>query len=315
MRKYNISACIVIQDLAQIKYLYKDEWESLIANCDGILFLGTSAQETLKYVSEQLGYKTIREKSTGRSFGPRGNSSGNWKSSKREVMTQEEVGRLPNDEVIVFTRGERPIRCKKYKGTMHPLWKYTEGEENIFQFNTMDVYDNQKISAASTGSLLKAREEAARFKSQFIVRKVETIEELGDRDMNELLDAAVFPQDEEEKLFSILLMECIQSVAAMPDKDINLVRVNTIKDVAPKKLAELVKQVIFSLGIDNLILFADNHCKEMCGVAMSASDSDFGEKIKNKYIKSYKEGYDYTEIKVLSDNYEMFESEINGYNE
>lgn len=160
MRKYNISASIVIQDLSQLKTMYKDEYETLVANCDGLLFLGTSAQETLKYISERLGYMTVTAKSRGRSKGAKSGSSGTWQQTKREVMPAEEIGRMSNDICLIFTRGERPIRTMKYQGNMHPLWGQTGGD-NLFQFTRMKVYDNRHVSDLS--SLTTARMESGVF--------------------------------------------------------------------------------------------------------------------------------------------------------
>lgn len=165
MRKYSISASIVIQDLSQLKTMYKDEYETLIANCDGLLFLGTSAQETLKYISDRLGFMTVTAKSRGRTKGAKSGTSGTWQQTKREVMPPEEIGRMSNDACLIFTRGERPICTKKYLGKMHPLWKETGGN-NLFQFTKMKIYDNSH--ATDYESLLMARMESELFEMTYL---------------------------------------------------------------------------------------------------------------------------------------------------
>ena len=55
MRSRSISASVIIQNMAQIKELYKDSWETIPGNCDTILYLGGNESSTHKYVSEMLG--------------------------------------------------------------------------------------------------------------------------------------------------------------------------------------------------------------------------------------------------------------------
>ena len=55
MRSRSISCSIIIQNMSQLKALYKDEWESLVGNCDEFLYLGGNEKETHKYVSELIG--------------------------------------------------------------------------------------------------------------------------------------------------------------------------------------------------------------------------------------------------------------------
>ena len=52
MRKYNISATIVLQDNSQLQSMYKDEWRTIMANCDSTIFLGNAEPDTLKYFCE-----------------------------------------------------------------------------------------------------------------------------------------------------------------------------------------------------------------------------------------------------------------------
>ena len=69
MRKYNISATIVLQDNSQLQSMYKDEWRTIMANCDSTIFLGNAEPDTLKYFCEKLGNETVTAQSRGRSYG------------------------------------------------------------------------------------------------------------------------------------------------------------------------------------------------------------------------------------------------------
>ena len=57
MRSKGISVSIILQNLSQLKTLYKDSWESITGNCDELYYLGGNEQSTHKYISEALGRK------------------------------------------------------------------------------------------------------------------------------------------------------------------------------------------------------------------------------------------------------------------
>lgn len=126
MRSRGISCSIIIQNLSQLKALFKDSWESLVGNCDEFLYLGGNEKETHKYVSELLGKETIDTNTYGQTKGRSGSYSTNYQQSGRELLTPDEVRMLDNTDAILFVRGERPIMDKKYDLMRHPNIKYTE---------------------------------------------------------------------------------------------------------------------------------------------------------------------------------------------
>ena len=126
MRSRQIFVSIIIQNLAQIKALYKDSWESIVGNCDELYYLGGNEQSTHKFMSEYLGKETIDTNTYGKSSGRNGNYSTNDQQAGRELLTADEVRLLDNDYVLLFIRGERPIFDKKYDILKHPNVKYTK---------------------------------------------------------------------------------------------------------------------------------------------------------------------------------------------
>lgn len=120
MRSREISASIIIQNLAQLKALFEKQWESIVGNCDEFLYLGGNEQSTHKYVSELLGKETIDTNTFGKSTGRSGNYSTNYQISGRELLTPDEVRMLDNQYAILFIRGERPIMDFKYDIMKHP---------------------------------------------------------------------------------------------------------------------------------------------------------------------------------------------------
>lgn len=109
MRSRQIFVSIIIQNLAQIKALYKDSWESIVGNCDELYYLGGNEQSTHKFMSEYLGKETLDTNTYGKSTGRSGNYSTNYQQAGRELLTADEVRLLDNDYALLFIRGERPI--------------------------------------------------------------------------------------------------------------------------------------------------------------------------------------------------------------
>ena len=120
MRSRSISASVIIQNMAQIKELYKDSWEAIPGNCDTILYLGGNESSTHKYVSEMLGKATIDTKTHGQTKGKSGSYSTNFQMSGRELLTPDEVRKLDNRYALLFIRGASPVMDEKYDLMHHP---------------------------------------------------------------------------------------------------------------------------------------------------------------------------------------------------
>lgn len=125
MRSRQIFVSIILQNLAQIKALYKDSWESILGNCDETYYLGGNEQSTHKYISELLGKETLDTNTYGKSEGRSGNYSTNYQQTGRELLTADEVRLLNNNYGLLFIKGERPVKEKKYDLLKHPNIKQT----------------------------------------------------------------------------------------------------------------------------------------------------------------------------------------------
>ena len=125
MRSRNISASVIIQNMAQIKELYKDSWETIPGNSDTILYLGGNEASTHKYISEALGKSTIDTRTYGQTRGRSGSYSTNFQISGRELLTPDEVRLLDNRYAILFIRGARPVMDLKYDLNKHPNIRYS----------------------------------------------------------------------------------------------------------------------------------------------------------------------------------------------
>lgn len=147
MRSRQIFVSIIIQNLAQIKALYKDAWESIVGNCDELYYLGGNEQSTHKFMSEYLGKETLDTNTYGKSSGKSGSYSTNYQQAGRELLTADEVRLLNNDYALLFIRGELPIMDKKYDILKHPNVKYTKDGSGITYYHneirhTIDDWQN-----------------------------------------------------------------------------------------------------------------------------------------------------------------------------
>ena len=125
MRSREISVSIILQNLAQLKALFEKQWESIVGNCDELLYLGGNEQSTHEYVSKLLGKETIDYNTYGRTRGRNGSYSVNHQISGRDLLRPDEVRMLDNRYALLFVRGERPIIDLKYDVLKHPNVKLT----------------------------------------------------------------------------------------------------------------------------------------------------------------------------------------------
>lgn len=154
MRSREISCIIIIQNLAQIKALFKDTWETIPGNCDTLIYLGGNEQSTHKYVSESLGKGTIDKRSSGETRGRNGSSSRNYDVLGRELLTPDETRKLKNDQCIVLIRGYDPIIDRKFNTFKHPLFKETEdGGAPPYVHRIEDTQNTENVKLLNEESL------------------------------------------------------------------------------------------------------------------------------------------------------------------
>ena len=126
-RSYNIGIDIIVQNIQSIKARYRDEYQSIIGNCDTLLFLGGGNEpESLEFMSKLLGKETISIRSRGQTRGRSGSSSINYQLTGRELMTPDEIRRMPTRDALLLIRGDSPVRDRKYNIKKHPNYRYTQ---------------------------------------------------------------------------------------------------------------------------------------------------------------------------------------------
>lgn len=265
MRKYNISASIILQDISQIESMYEDEWKTLVGNCSSILFLGTQEPNTLKYFSEMLGKGTVKNKSRGMSKGKSNGSNQSFQNTGRELMYPDELARMPSDQCIVFTQNMRPVRDLKYKYENHPKYKLTADANNNlgFQYNKMAAYDNTHLY--SINSLLKAKTEAARAKQEQMVTDGKTLDKKARTSLptEEALDNMELPAEQASYLE---YTERMQKQWMEDERDVAEAKVDHLP---PNRLARILKQSIPVIPGKKLIGFTDLNLTDKSLIAVS----------------------------------------------
>ena len=301
MRKYNISATIVLQDNSQLQSMYKDEWRTIMANCDSTIFLGNAEPDTLKYFCEKLGNETVTAQSRGRSYGSKSGSSQNYQQVKRETLTAEEIGRLPNDECLVFLRGERPARDKKFKYETHKNYDLTGDahSENNYAYDSMLIYDNQSLKGFSSIAAAKVAS------MEEDISEAKSAEAVFDIDPNYLLDNTYFSEVEEEQNFLLLSQECIMQIEMSSD-DVQIIRFASERNIAPRILPDLVESVKVETGLEKLIIIANNGGKDTycCGTENLCTIMD------SEYVKEKKTMGNTIRTMVSTDNIDEYVEEI-----
>jgi len=135
IRSREISACLVLQAQSQLKAIYKDNADTIIGNCDSMIFLGGKEKTTLKELEETLGKETIDTFNTGESRGREVSHSLNYQKLGKSLMSMDELAVMDGGKCILQLRGVRPFLSSKYDITRHPNYKYTSDANPKYAFN------------------------------------------------------------------------------------------------------------------------------------------------------------------------------------
>jgi type IV secretion system protein VirD4 len=135
IRSREISACLVLQAQSQLKALYKDNADTIIGNCDSMIFLGGKEKTTLKDLSETLGKETIDMFNTSDTRGSQRSYGLNYQKLGKELMSMDELAVMDGGKCILQLRGVRPFLSEKYDITKHPNYKYLSDFDKRNTFN------------------------------------------------------------------------------------------------------------------------------------------------------------------------------------
>lgn len=150
IRSREISASIILQAQSQLKAIYKDHADTIVGNCDSMIFLGGKERTTLKELSETLGketidlYNTSENRSNQKSFGL------NYQKTGKALMSQDEITVMDGSKCILQLRGVRPFLSDKYDITKHKNYKLLE------DYDKRNAFDVEKYMSRKYKPKLKA---------------------------------------------------------------------------------------------------------------------------------------------------------------
>lgn len=149
MRSYGISIILIFQTLTQVEAMDKQNWKTIVGNCDTFVYLGGKEQSTNEYVSKSVGKMTIDQRQTNETKGSHGSYGMQDSTLGRDLLDPSEMEKIPGDECIVMLSGLEPFKSKKYPLEKHPRYKYlSDGGAELFSYERRneliieDFFDN-----------------------------------------------------------------------------------------------------------------------------------------------------------------------------
>ena len=140
-RSLGIGITVILQSLDQLKNIYEKEWGTVLDNSNTFLYLGNvRAMETLEYVSKMLGKGTFDKRDTSRSRGKSGSSGENFGKIGRELMTADEINKMPKKKCLLLVSGHAPFKSNKYDYSMHPYYKYSADYDKKYFYEHTPQY-------------------------------------------------------------------------------------------------------------------------------------------------------------------------------
>ena len=163
-RSRKISFSVILQNLDQLEAIYEKSHETIVGNCDTHVFLGSNSFKTVEYFSKELGEKTIKRKSDSVNRDSHKKKTGTSESEQimaRALMTPDELRRMDNDDCIIFEKGLKPIKAKKFWYFKTPMIKemnkvkldhndFNVGDRGVWRkFNPNNPYSEKSVSGGN----------------------------------------------------------------------------------------------------------------------------------------------------------------------
>ncbi len=149
IRSREISASIILQSQSQLKTIYKDAAETILGNCDTMLFLGGKESSTLKEISETLGKETIDLYNTSDTRGQSRSYGMNYQKTGKELMSRDELAVMDGSKCILQLRGVRPFFSDKFDITRHKRYKELSDYDKKNEFD-VEAYMRHRMEVKLT---------------------------------------------------------------------------------------------------------------------------------------------------------------------
>ena len=246
-RSRRISFSVILQNVDQLEAVYEKSYETIMGNCDTHVFLGSNSFKTVEYFSKQLGEKTIDRDSTSINRDKMHHKTGYSNSDQimaRALMTPDELRRLDNDTCIIFVKGLKPIKAKKFYYFERPMAK----ELKAVEISHNDIGEIQRGKWRKYNPYNPYVEETDDSTSSQRDLKVESLD-----DLFEDLDGIKEPEKNEVKP----KQEAVAAVAAKPSNTIATLDDDFFEDLdkleasMPKKPKENKPKVVQQVTSDD----------------------------------------------------------------
>ena len=227
-RSRGISFSVILQNIDQLEAVYEKSYETIMGNCDTHVFLGSNSFKTVEYFSKQLGEKTIDRDNISINKDKQNHRTGKSLSDQimaRALMTPDELRRLDNDLCIIFEKGLKPVKAKKFYYFKHPMDKemqrYALSHNDIGEidrgtwrkYNPYNPYveedEEEKIENLNIESLDDLFEDEDKKESVPVIKNDTSVNKEDTETLDSLLnpnvdaDAPLLPQDEDEDTYDL----------------------------------------------------------------------------------------------------------------
>ena len=217
-RSRKISFSVILQNIDQLEAVYEKSYETIMGNCDTHVFLGSNSYKTVEYFSKALGEKTIERDSVSIN-----RDRQNWKTGKsvsdqvmaRALMTPDELRRMDNDLCIIYEKGIKPVKAKKFYYFKHPIAK----EMQKFEISHNDIGEIERGTWRKYNPYNPYVEEKDDKKVENL--KVESLDDLFDDPKEEKQEVKEIPklEDNKEDIFVPLDLNNFEDDAPMLPQD------------------------------------------------------------------------------------------------
>lgn len=227
-RSRGISFSVILQNIDQLEAVYEKSYETIMGNCDTHVFLGSNSFKTVEYFSKQLGEKTIDRDNISINKDKQNHRTGKSLSDQimaRALMTPDELRRLDNNLCIIFEKGLKPVKAKKFYYFKHPMDKEMQryaishndiGEINRGTWRKYNPYnpyveedEEEKIENLNIESLDDLFEDEDKKESVPVIKNDTSVNKEDTETLDSLLnpnvdaDAPLLPQDEDEDTYDL----------------------------------------------------------------------------------------------------------------
>ena len=162
MRSYKMWCTIILQNQSQLKKMWDDDMNTIIGNCDTMIFLGSQEKDMIEYIQAMLGKTTKRQQGT--SIGGKGGGNESYNYTGTDLLDFNQIREMADDDCIVFIRGEKPFYTTKYNYTEHPKYHLTGDADKALRYEI--PYNSQRVIDSKIDKKQSHDDKVARYKKE-----------------------------------------------------------------------------------------------------------------------------------------------------